>query len=175
MGAGRSVPGPVSHTYTQQGTYTATLTVSDDQTEERTASVQIVVGPTPRPRAGSAPQGGVQGELRTRPSIRTPSSQKVRSVIRRGLRLRVSCDADLPREVRAADLRRAGRGLEAVAVFRRRWLTHDRGRSSSRNVRRNLIAAMRQAGMKKVTVTAITTVTTDEVSRAFPVRVTLRR
>ena len=34
---------------------------------------------------------------------------------------------------------------------------------------------MRQAGLKQVTVTAITTVTTDEVSRAFPVRVTLRR
>jgi hypothetical protein len=45
----------------------------------------------------------------------------------------------------------------------------------SRNVRRNLLAAMRQAGLKRVTLTAITTVTTDEGSRAFPVRVTLKR
>jgi hypothetical protein len=42
-------------------------------------------------------------------------------------------------------------------------------------VRRNLVAAMRQAGLKRVRLTAVTTITTDGVTRAFPVRVTLKR
>ena len=37
------------------------------------------------------------------------------------------------------------------------------------------MAAMRQAGVRRVNATAITTIATDDVTRAFPVRITLRR
>jgi hypothetical protein len=45
----------------------------------------------------------------------------------------------------------------------------------SRVVRRNLLAAMRQAGLRRITLTAITTVSTADGARAFPVKVTIRR
>ena len=94
-------------------------------------------------------------------------------MIRRGLRLRVSCEETC----RARSVLRISG--ERVGVSKRLRIGAGGSRTIvaqlSRNVRRNLIAAMRQAGMKRVTVTAITTVTTDEVSRAFPVKVTLRR
>ena len=44
-----------------------------------------------------------------------------------------------------------------------------------RNVRRNLLAAMRQAGIRRVTTTAITTIALDGGSRAFPAKIRLRR
>jgi len=44
-----------------------------------------------------------------------------------------------------------------------------------RNVRRNLLAAMRQAGLRRITVTAITTIASEDGTRAFPAKVTLRR
>jgi hypothetical protein len=94
-------------------------------------------------------------------------------VIKRGLRLAVGCEeACRARSV----LRISGKRVGAS-----RRLQIDAGESRtlvarlSRNVRRNLLAAMRQAGLKRVTLTAITTIATDEGSRAFPVRVTLKR
>jgi hypothetical protein len=44
-----------------------------------------------------------------------------------------------------------------------------------RTVRRNLLAAMRQAGLRRVSVTAITTIATADGSRSFRVKVVLRR
>jgi hypothetical protein len=105
--------------------------------------------------------------------VKAPKSKSVRQAIRRGLRLSVSCQEDC---VARSVLRISG---ERVGASKR--LEIDAGDSRTlvarlqANVRKNLLAAMRQAGLKKVTVTAITTIETDDVTRAFPVRITLRR
>ena len=98
---------------------------------------------------------------------------KVRRAIRRGVRLKVSCeDACRARSV----LRLSG---ERVGASKRMQI--DAGRSRTvvarldRRVRRNLVAAMRQAGLKRVTATAITTVVTADGTRALPVKIALKR
>ena len=44
-----------------------------------------------------------------------------------------------------------------------------------RRVRRNLIAAMRQAGVRRLTATAVTRVADGETTRAYRTKVRLRR
>jgi hypothetical protein len=44
-----------------------------------------------------------------------------------------------------------------------------------RKVRRNLLAAMRQAGLRRVRVTATTTIRAGGLTRSYPVRLSLRR
>jgi hypothetical protein len=119
------------------------------------------------------PQGEVRGQRLTQPRIVAPRTQKVRSVLRRGLRLRVSCvEACAARSVLrisgqrigASKRLRIGAGGTRTVVIK-----------LSRNVRRNLLAAMRQARMRGVTATAITTVRTAELSRAYPAKVRLKR
>ena len=83
----------------------------------------------------------------------------MRKVLRRGLRLRVTCEeACRARSV----LRLSG---ERVGASKRLRIAAGDTRTVvvrlERKVRRNLFAAMRQAGMKRITATAITTVATD--------------
>ena len=97
----------------------------------------------------------------------------VRRAIRRGLRLRVSCqEACRARSV----LRLYG---ERVGASKRVRIPAGGTRTLvirlERHVRRNLVKAMRQARRRRVTVTAITTIATAGLTRAFPVRITLRR
>ena len=65
----------ISHTYTQPGAYTATVTVTDPGGLKDTDSVQITVsaisGSGGAPPSGSPPHGGVEGESSTRPGLRT--------------------------------------------------------------------------------------------------------
>ncbi len=167
----------ISHTYTQPGAYTATVTVTDPGGLKDTDSVQITVsaisGSGGAPPSGSPPQGGVEGESSTRPGLRTARTQSVHKVIRRGLRLKVSCaEACLARSI----VRLSG---ERVGTSKRLAVKAGRSRTIvvklKRSVRRNLIAAMRQAGLRRVIATAITTVNLDGVNRAYPVKVKLRR
>jgi PKD repeat protein/type 1 glutamine amidotransferase/plastocyanin len=181
-------PGPVSHTYTQPGTYTATLTVSDG-VHEVSDSEQIVVsstsgtggspppsgGGSPSPSGGGSPSpsGGVEGENAWRPSIRAPKRMKVRTAVRRGVRLRVGCEETC--RARSV-LRISGERIGASKQLRiRAGSTRTLVARLKGNVRRNLLAAMRQAGLRRVSVTATITVKTGGGQRAFPVRVTLRR
>ena len=152
---GRAAGDSYAWTYTRPGTYTATVTVRDPAGLRDTDSVVITVG-----------------EQAARPRIRAPKTQNVRKVLRRGLRLRVTCvEACRARSV----LRLSG---ERVGASKRLRIATGATRTVvvrlDRVVRRNLVAAMRQAGMKRITATAITTVATD-VKRTYPVRVTLRR
>ena len=109
----------------------------------------------------------------SRPRIRAPKTQNVRKVLKRGLRLRVTCEEDC----RARTVLR----LSGERVGASKRLRIDAGETRTvvvrlkRSVRRNLLAAMRQAGVKRILATAITTVATDDLSRAYPVRVRLRR
>jgi PKD repeat protein len=170
----------VTWRYTQPGTYTATARVRDPAGLQDTDSVQIVVA---APAASQAPQGSPPQALAppddgavapaSEPQILAPSAMKARQAIRRGLRLKVSCEeACRARSV----LRISG---ERVGASKRRTIGAGGSRTLvarlDRVVRRNLLAAMRQAGLKRVTMTAITTITTDDVTRAFPVKITLRR
>ncbi|HWM12771.1 MAG TPA: PKD domain-containing protein, partial [Solirubrobacteraceae bacterium] len=171
----------IAHTYRTPGTYTATVLVSDGE-HEVTDSVQITVAaapgqpaPAPPPAAAApqAPSGDVGGEQSARPRIRAPRTRSVRSVAKRGLRLRVSCvEACRARTV----LRLSG---ERVGTSKRLRIGAGASRTLvvrlDRRVRRNLLAAMRQAGVERVRATAITTVSTDGGARAYRVRVTLRR
>jgi len=168
-----------AHTYRTPGTYTATVTVNDGE-HSATDSVQITVQgaggtgqqPSPPP-AAQPPTGDVGGEQSIRPRIRAPKTRSVRSVIKRGLRLRVSC-------VEACSVRSVLR-LSGERVGKSKRLRIKAGKSRTivvrldRTVRRNLLAAMRQAGVKRVRTTAITTVSMDGGARAFPARVTLKR
>jgi hypothetical protein len=119
------------------------------------------------------PGGDVGGERSVRPRIRAPQVRTVQSVIRRGLRLRVACvEACRARSV----LRVSG---ERVGASKRLRIGAGGSRTVvirlDRRVRRNLLAAMRQAGVRRIRATVITTVSTAGGARAFPTRVTLKR
>ena len=173
-----------THTYRTAGTYTATVTVTDPGGATDTASVTITVtgttGSTTLPPASVPPSfapppssGDVADEPSSRARIRAPKTADVRDVIRRGLRLRVSCeDACRAKSVLRLSGRRVGVSKQVrVKAGRSRTLVV----RLTGNVRRNLMAAMRQARLKRVTTTAITTVRTADLSRAYPARIRLIR
>jgi PKD repeat protein len=202
FGDGQQAGGPsITHVYRTPGTYTATVTVTDPDGLTDTDSVQITVtasqgpsqpppgsnqpppqgsnqpppqGSTPPPQGSTLPpQGDVGGEQAARTQITAPKSAKVRAVIRRGLRLKATC-------VEACRVRSVLR-LSGQRVGKSKRVSIKAGKSRTvvirldRNVRRNLIAAMRQAGLRSVLATAVTTVDSGEFSRAYPVKVRLRR
>jgi PKD repeat protein len=161
----------IAHTYTQPGTYTATVTVRDPGGLTDTESMAITVTATRTPPQGSPPP--VTGESPRAPLVRGPKRQSVRQVMRRGLRLKVSCDeACRARSV----LRVSGERLGAS-----KRLQLDAGESRTlvvrldRSVRRNLVAAMRQADIRRLKAFAVTKITTAEGSKNVRVRVILKR
>jgi PKD repeat protein len=102
FGDGGMAGGPrATHVYTQPGTYTATVTVSDASGATGTASVQVVVSAPAAPPRIAAPshpvaapeaRGDVAGEQATAlATVRAPGS--VRALLRRGARVTVNCVA----------------------------------------------------------------------------------
>ena len=176
FGDGTQGAGPsIAHTYAQAGTYTATVTVTDTGGLTATDSVQITVTTT----SGSSPPGGdeddgdVGGETASRPRIRVPKSKKARAVVRRGLRVKVKCaEACRARGVLRLSGKRIGKSKRVKVKEGRTRTVVIR---LNRRVRRNLVAAMRQAGVRRLTGTAIMTIRTDDVTRAYPAKVRLRR
>jgi plastocyanin len=185
---GGSAPGsfkvsaPGDHTVEYRSTDVAG---NEEQTKSVTFSIasggtggQPPSGGTPPTGGGTPPPGGGTGGGTgdgAGPAVRVkaPRSLSVRRVIRRGLRLRVSCEETC--RARSV-LRLSG---ERVGASKRLRISAGRTRTLvirlKPAVRRNLVKAMRQARMRRVTVTAITTIATADMTRAFPVRVTLRR
>ena len=101
FGDGGTAGGPqATHVYSLPGTYTATVTVSDESGATGTASVQVVVSAPAPPRTVAPPPpaaapraGGDAGEKATTvAAVRAPRS--VRALLRRGVRVKVSCVAD---------------------------------------------------------------------------------
>jgi hypothetical protein len=168
----------IAHTYTQAGTYTATVTVKDPGGLTDTDSVTISVTSTSRsaPPQGSPPAAGdAAGESADQPLVRAAKSRSVRSLIRRGLPLRVTCDATEACRVKSV-LRVSGERLGASKAVR-----IGAGKSRKvvirldRTVRRNLVAAMRQAGIRRLKATAVTKVATADGMRTVRVKVQLKR
>jgi PKD repeat protein len=176
-----------TYTYTVPGTYTASVTVTDPSGASDSDSVQITVagtagsggggggGAPPAAAVGTPPvAGGVAGDSdEGGPLVSAPRATRVRQVVRRGLRLRVSCvEACRVSSV----LRLSGRRLGAS----RRGLRIGAGGSRTvvvrldRTVRRNLLAAMRQAGVKRLTSTVVTRIVTAEGTRTIRAKVTLK-
>jgi PKD repeat protein len=165
----------IAHTYRTPGTYTATLTATDRFGAKSTATVQVTISEASRSSGSgvNAPEGGVQGETRSRPSIKAPKRLKLRRAIRRGLRLRVSCEETC--RARSV-LRISGDRIGASKRMRIRAGTSRTVKVRlDRKVRRNLLAAMRQAGLRRVRVTATTTIRAGGLTRSYPVRLSLRR
>jgi hypothetical protein len=189
FGDGQMAGGPrISHTYTTPGNYTATVTVTDPSGSTDTDSVQITVSgttgasappftPQLAPSVGGLPQpqsqGDVEGESRTRRLVRAPKTRSVRKLLRRGLPLRVTC---LERCRVKAVLRLSGERLGKSKTVR---IEADGSRTVvvklDRNVRRNLLSAMRQAGIRRFVATTVTKIKTADDTRNVRDKVTLRR
>jgi cytochrome c len=170
----------ITHTYTTPGTYAATVTVTDPRGATDTDSVQITVTATagqgaPPPQVGAAPQpqGDVEAENESQPLVVAPKAKRVGQVVRRGLRLEVTCVDDC---LASSVLRLSGERLGAAKPLR---IVAGKSRTLvvrlDRNVRRNLQAAMRQAGMKRLTATLVTKISTADGTRTLRAKVTLKR
>jgi PKD repeat protein len=165
----------IAHTYTKAGPYTATVTVKDPGGLTDTATVAITVTSTTGVQGSPPPppSGGVQGESAEQPRVRAPKRKRVRSIIKRGLRLRVMCnEACRARTVLRVSGERLGasKRLRVRAGHSRRLVVR-----LDRSVRRNLVAAMRQAGIRRLKAFAVTKVVTADGSRNVRVRVILKR
>jgi hypothetical protein len=164
----------IAHTYTRAGTYTATVKVTDPGGLTDTDSVTITVmgsGLTPQ---GSPPSlGGSVDESPPQPLVTGPKSKKVREVIRNGLRLRVTCvEACKATSV----LKVSGERLGASKRLRiRAGASRTVVVRLDRVVRKNLLAAMRQAGVRRLAATAVTKIAVAGGTRTIRVKVELRR
>ena len=144
----RAVGEDVPHAYLQPGNYTATATATDASGLQTSRSVQITVTGT----SGSPPQGDDESPA----SIDAPRRMTAQQLIRRGLRLKVSCEE----ACRAKSVLRISG--ERVGASKQRRIRAGGSRTLvarlEADVRRNLLKAMRQAGLRRVTLTAVTTV-----------------
>jgi PKD repeat protein/type 1 glutamine amidotransferase len=154
------------HTYTQAGTYDAKVTVTDPGGRTGTATVRVTV-------SGA---GAVAGEQTAQARVKLARTQSANRVVKRGLRYRVACEATCRvsavlrlaggerRRLGAATARTVRAGASRTVVV---WL--------DRRVRRNLIAAMRASGVRRLRATLVTIVRDADGRRTLRERVVLRR
>ena len=170
-----------THTYTQPGTYNAKVTVTDPGGKSATATVQVVVRAAD---AGLGPEtvqpppdtGDVAGETQSRPLVRLSKSHKVARVLKRGLRYTVSCEA---RCRVSSVLRIAGGEKQRLGASRVRVIAA--GHSGKivlkldRQVRRNLVRAMRKAHVRNLRATVVLTIRTADGTTTLRKQVVLAR
>jgi PKD repeat protein len=167
----------VAHTYTKAGTYNAKVTVTDPGGKSATATVQIVVkAKTTTNGGGAAPppdRGGVQGEEESSPLVKLGKRFGVQRVIRRGLRYTVTCETKCSvtsvLRVEGQRLGKSNARLIAAGHSRKIVVRLDR------NVRRNLVAAMREAGVRSLKATLVLKVRSADGTSTIRKAVTLRR
>ncbi len=144
-----------THTYRRPGTYDAKVTVTDPRGNTAADTVRVRV----------AAVGGVAGEQASQLRLDLGATQSAADVVRHGLHYRVSCGAACRvsavlraaggdrQRLGAAAARRVRAGASRVIVVR-----------LDRAVRRNLIAAMREAGVRRLR-TKLATIVRDEDGR----------
>jgi len=169
-----------THTYTQAGTYNAKVTVTDPGGKSATATVQVVVKAVTG--AGSEtvqppPSGGVRGDSETKqPLVRLSKNHKVARVLKRGLSYTVSCEArcrvSSVLRIAAGDKQRLG--ASPVRVIRS---GHSRKivLKLDRQVRRNLVRAMRKAQLRSLKATVVLTFKTADGTTTQRKQVVLAR
>jgi hypothetical protein len=168
-----------NHTYTTPGTYNAKVTVTDPGGKSASATVQVVVkaaagggavAPVAPPAKG---QGGVAGQERSQPSVRLNRRYMVTAVIKRGLRYTVTCAT----QCRVSSVLRLQGQRLGKATVRRIAGGHSRKivLRFDRQVRRNLVAAMRKAHVRKVKATLVLTIRSAEGKKTVRKAVVLRR
>ena len=161
-----------THTYTQPGTYNAKVTVTDPGGKSATATVQIVVKPkTTTRRRGRPPPTRRRGRARKRAprSLRLGKRFELARVLRRGLRYTVTCEVKCRVDLGAArgegqrlgksNARRIAAGHSRKIVVR-----------LDRNVRRNLVAAMQEAGVRSLKATLVLKVRTADGTKTSAAR-----
>jgi len=164
-------------TYTQPGTYSAKVTVTDPGGKSATATVQIVVKAKTTTTGSVQPpgrdEGGVQGEETSQPLVRMGKRFKVQRVLKRGLRYTVACEVECRvssvlkvqgERLGKSNARRIAGGHSRKIVVR-----------LDRTVRRNLVAAMRNAGVRRVKATLVLKVRTADGTKTIRRAVTLQR
>jgi PKD repeat protein len=199
FGDGQKAGGPRAvHTYTRAGTYTASVTVTDARGGSGRAQVQVTVA---APGAQAAPQtkqdappaslppvGGGEGDVAGEAAgsqVRMARSQKVRRVVRRGLRYRITCATDcrVSSQLRLSGrlARRLGLETQARALGRARARTVRAGATRTvvvrldRSLRRQLLRAMRAAGVERLKATVVTTVRSADGTDVLRNRIVLER
>jgi PKD repeat protein len=174
---------PPVHTYTAPGVYTATVTVRDPGGLTATDTVQVTVtapagsggqGVAAPPAASG--DGDVAGESAGAPVLRVTRSQSAARVVRRGLRYTVSCEATCRV---TSTLRIAGADQERLGRVKARSVRAGQSRQIvlrlDRQVRRNLVAAMRKAKVRRLRATLVLTIRTADDTRTVRRAVVLRR
>jgi hypothetical protein len=114
----------------------------------------------------------VTRQAESAPLVAMPKSKRVRSVVRRGLRLRVSCVEECRvRSVMRLSGRRLGRSKQVrIAAGESRTVVV----RLDRRVRRNLIAAMRNSDVQRLRALVVTRIVTADDTERVRARVTLK-
>jgi PKD repeat protein len=172
---------PPVHTYTTPGVYTATVTVTDPGGLTATDTVQVTVNAP----AGSGGQGvaapppaagEVEAESISAPAVRVPTRHTAARVVKRGLRFTVACDAACSV---TSTLRMAGAGNQRLGKAAARRIGAGDSRRLvlrlDRQVRRNLVAAMRKAKLRNLRATLVLKIRTADGTTTVRKAVVLRR
>jgi cytochrome c len=163
---GKAGGATATHTYAQAGTYTAKVTVKDPGGRTGTATVTVTVNP----RGG---QGSVRGQSDSAPALRLTRTQKVRTVLAKGLRYRIKC-AEVCRVT--SKLRLGNRTIGTAKARRvKAGRTGTFAVRLSKAVRAGLLDAMRAAKVKRVKVTLVSKVRSSGSTKTIRKTVTLKR
>jgi hypothetical protein len=168
------------HTYTAPGVYTATVTVRDPGGLTATDTVQVTVNAPPGPPGVAAPPAATGDVLEesaaAAPALQVTRSQSATRVVKRGLRYRVACDqacrVSATLRIAGGDRQRLGRtALRRIGAGDARRLVV----KLDRNVRRNLVSAMRKAKLRNLRATLVLKIRTAEGTTTVRKAVVLRR
>ena len=169
----------MAHTYTTPGVYNAVVTVRDQGGLTDTATVQVTVTGAGRLAAARPRRSrrratvAWRARARARRLVKLTKRQNVARVVRRGLRYTVACDAacSVTSTLRLDDQRLGKSNARSIAAGDSRLIVL----KLDRNVRRNLVDAMREAKLRTLRATLVMKIRTAEGTTTVRRAVVLRR